>query len=200
MEFVGTFITFLIIPTGATTGQRITINVGNDGAIKVYNSSGALVTFIGGPLGAVISYDPNSTRSVALDRGNIDWDDSSFTGNGAAIDWDSGSASIPAQLSVYSGINATFAGAVAMDMVSGTETGVQDTDAHVELIDNFGTNPNSNIWVSGSILKAVKSGIPATTLTTYKWQTPILGAGWATGSSTAGSAFEPIAYRLCLSS
>jgi len=26
-------------------------------------------TFIGRPLGAVISYDPNSTRSVALDRG-----------------------------------------------------------------------------------------------------------------------------------
>jgi len=34
MEFVGTFITFLIIPTGATTGQRITINVGNDGAYQ----------------------------------------------------------------------------------------------------------------------------------------------------------------------
>ena len=38
-QFVGE----LTIPTGATTGARITINHGNDGAIKVYDASNTLI-------------------------------------------------------------------------------------------------------------------------------------------------------------
>jgi hypothetical protein len=37
------FITFLVIPTGATTGARITINVDQDGAILVYDENGVLI-------------------------------------------------------------------------------------------------------------------------------------------------------------
>lgn len=197
MEFIGTFQTFFVIPTGATTGQRITINVGNDGAIKVYNANGVLVTFIGGPVGALISFDPFSTRTVGMIQGTLQWDDTSNPGHGGTIDWDTGNASIPPFLDIDSGNdNNLYTGTTAILVKSGVIFGTQDNSAHVEILDNFGTNPNSNLWVSGSILKAVKSGIPATTLTTYKWQTPVLGAGWATGSSTAGSAFEPIAYRL----
>lgn len=40
------FIGELTIPTGATTGARITINHNNDGAIKVYNSSNVLIAEI----------------------------------------------------------------------------------------------------------------------------------------------------------
>lgn len=40
------FIGELTIPTGATTGQRITINHDNDGAIKVYNTSNVLIAEI----------------------------------------------------------------------------------------------------------------------------------------------------------
>jgi hypothetical protein len=37
------FITFLVIPTGATTGARITINVDQNGAILVYDENGVLI-------------------------------------------------------------------------------------------------------------------------------------------------------------
>lgn len=197
MEFIGTFITFLIIPTGATTGQRITINVGNDGAIKVYNSSGQLVSFIGGPAGAIVSYDPATTQSVALARGVIQWDDSTYPSHGGAIDWAFGdsAATNPAVLVLASGSNPTYDDNIFLDLFSGTSPGTQDTNPHVEIRDLLGTSIGTNIWVSGSILKAAKTGI-GSDLTSYKWQFPTLGAGWASGSSTAGSAFEPIAYRL----
>lgn len=46
MQFVGQYQTFLVIPTGATTGQRIEINVNNSGAIQVFNSSNVLIDSI----------------------------------------------------------------------------------------------------------------------------------------------------------
>jgi hypothetical protein len=44
-------ITFLVIPTGATTGARITINVADDGAILVYNTAGQLFESIASAAG-----------------------------------------------------------------------------------------------------------------------------------------------------
>jgi hypothetical protein len=43
--------TFLVIPTGATTGARITINVDQDGAILVYNAAGQLFESIAAEAG-----------------------------------------------------------------------------------------------------------------------------------------------------
>lgn len=57
---------FLVIPTGASTGQRITINYGNDGKIKVYDSSGNLVDALGGPQGQFILYDSSGNMVVSL--------------------------------------------------------------------------------------------------------------------------------------
>lgn len=51
MQAPANFISSLTIPTGATTGQRITFNAGNDGMIKIYNSSNKLVGKWGGTLG-----------------------------------------------------------------------------------------------------------------------------------------------------
>ncbi|MFJ8719759.1 hypothetical protein ACIRD9_42610 [Streptomyces violaceus] len=69
-QFVGE----LTIPEGATTGQRITINVGNDGAIKVYDSTGTLVAEISptadvikalNALGVFAKLDPSAPSGVA---------------------------------------------------------------------------------------------------------------------------------------
>lgn len=46
MEFVGQYQSFLIIPTGATSGARIEINTNNSGAILVYNANNQLVDSI----------------------------------------------------------------------------------------------------------------------------------------------------------
>jgi hypothetical protein len=51
----------LTIPTGATSGERITINVGNNGAILVYNNAGQLIASIAPALGTAADttvYDP----------------------------------------------------------------------------------------------------------------------------------------------
>ncbi|HWV45433.1 MAG TPA: hypothetical protein VN039_05270 [Nitrospira sp.] len=57
----------LTIPTGAgPEQQRITINHGNDGEIKVYNSSGNLVDALGGPNGQFIVYDNNGNMVISL--------------------------------------------------------------------------------------------------------------------------------------
>lgn len=58
---------FLVIPTGAGPGQqRITINYGQDGKIKVYDSAGHLVDAIGGAEGQFILYDTNGNMVVSL--------------------------------------------------------------------------------------------------------------------------------------
>lgn len=66
MEFPQQF-PFLVIPTGAGPGQqRITINFGNDGEIKVYDSHGNLVDALGGPNGQFILYDSSGNMVISL--------------------------------------------------------------------------------------------------------------------------------------
>ena len=58
---------FLVIPTGAGPGQqRITINFGQDGKIKVYDQNGNLVDAIGGPQGQFILYDSSGNMVISL--------------------------------------------------------------------------------------------------------------------------------------
>lgn len=64
MNFIGQFIRSLTIPTGATSGQRITINQNNDGLIEVYNAAGLLVATIGGPSGNVTVGTPGGAQVV----------------------------------------------------------------------------------------------------------------------------------------
>lgn len=65
----------LTIPTGATTGQRITINKSNDGAIKVYDASNTLIAEISASAdvikaldagGSWAKLDPNAVNSVSF--------------------------------------------------------------------------------------------------------------------------------------
>lgn len=53
MGWDNSYQTILVIPTGATSGQRIVID-GTTGLISIYNSAGVLVDQFGGPNGAVI--------------------------------------------------------------------------------------------------------------------------------------------------
>ena len=58
---------FLVIPTGAGPGQqRITINYGQDGKIKVYDQNGNLVDALGGPQGQFILYDSAGNMVISL--------------------------------------------------------------------------------------------------------------------------------------
>lgn len=66
MEFPQQF-PFLVIPSGAGPGQqRITINYGQDGEIKVYNSTGNLVDALGGANGQYIIYDTSGNMVISL--------------------------------------------------------------------------------------------------------------------------------------
>lgn len=59
MQFPGQYQTSLTIPTGKTSGARITINFNNDGSIKVYNSAGQLVEEVN-PTRGFISFSPSN--------------------------------------------------------------------------------------------------------------------------------------------
>lgn len=72
------FIGELTIPTGATTGARITINKDNDGAIKVYNSSNTLIAEISNTAdviktltaaGVYAKLDPSAPSGIATTPG-----------------------------------------------------------------------------------------------------------------------------------
>lgn len=195
MQFIGNFITFLIIPTGATTGQRITINLNNDGEIKVYNSTGNLVDEIGGSDGRIIAYDNSGTRFVAmLDGqfldGNIVGGIPDTTNAGSYFSLLTGSPNFGARSFIKSpiGSNTVISNRAVLNLSSGAPTGTLFTPK-LSLTDQLGTSA-ADLKVSGAAIKGDLTGVP------YSWQTPLLGAGWATGSSTAGAAFEPIVYRL----
>lgn len=61
----------LVLPTGATTGERIEINVNDSGLINIYNSSNQLVATLGGADGSVYVTD-GSTTFVKLVNGQVE--------------------------------------------------------------------------------------------------------------------------------
>ena len=68
MEPQLTFQDSIVLPTGATTGERIEINVNDNGLINIYNASNQLVATIGGADGSVYVTD-GSTNFVKLVNG-----------------------------------------------------------------------------------------------------------------------------------
>lgn len=61
----------LVLPTGATTGERIEINVNDSGLINIYNAANQLVTTIGGADGSI--YVTNgSTTFIKLVDGKVE--------------------------------------------------------------------------------------------------------------------------------
>jgi len=194
MQFIGNFVTFLIIPTGATTGRRITINLNNDGEIKVYNSAGVLVDEIGGNDGRIIAYDSSGTRFVAMLDGQLL--DGAVTAGvadtanaGQFYSLLTGSPNFGARTFVKSpmGGNAAIANRVVLNLASGAaSTGL--FNPQIILGDEAGT-ANADFNLSGTVIKTTVTG------SKYQWQTPVLGANWALGSST-GVTFDDFQYRL----
>lgn len=62
VAYQNSVISLLVIPSGATSGQRIVIN-GTDGTIDIYNSANQLIATIGG--GAAMTLD-NGTNTMSL--------------------------------------------------------------------------------------------------------------------------------------
>lgn len=70
MEFPPTYVSFTI-PSGATSGARITINEDGSGEIRVYDSTGCLVDIIGGTNGDIISKSCSTVGEVIVSQGVI---------------------------------------------------------------------------------------------------------------------------------
>lgn len=66
MEFPNPSYTTFTIPTGATSGQRITFNELGDGKIRVYDHNGNLVDYIGGTSGEITSENFTNYISFAF--------------------------------------------------------------------------------------------------------------------------------------
>jgi hypothetical protein len=184
MDFPPNYIASLVIPTGASSGQRITINYQNDGEIKVYDSNGNLVSGMGGPNGEIFSIDPVLGTQIIIRNGQIFWVDPSITGNlNGEIAWTSGvTTNDPASLDLFSGSNLTDDQAVGLTLVSGpASTTSQDAKAHIEIHpSSSGTGIDvPDFWVPGAVIKCDTSVPPVS----YKWQTPNAAANWSNVSA-----------------
>lgn len=179
----------LVIPTGATTGERIEINVGNSGLINIYNSSNQLTASIGGPNGTILALNNTDNVFVELFDGLVYMGqivggvpDTTNAATIGAISGDAGALFLQSGLDPTAP-NQTFDQA-QLTLISGAnnqKTGSATTPIAV-FADNNGSS-EMDIYLTGS---AINSRAGA-------WQQPILGAGWATSAIRTG---EPLQYRL----
>lgn len=190
MEYPVPAYTSFTIPTGATTGQRITFNENGDGVIRVYNSIGQLVDTIGGATGDIISYAVGLTQSIALSQGElVIGDPSSNFVDAATI---TGLLSSGGSIAVSTGIgDLNHIDAVNLVMYAGkdNQTTGSSTAPHVELFDGNTDSPVDQ-WITGSVIKSVVGGSP------YTWQTPSYNANWLASTTFNGNVYKELLYRL----
>lgn len=189
MEFPSNVQSFLVIPTGATTGQRITINYNNDGEIKVYDSAGNLVDIIGGIHGAIHQIDSVSGAELLIQDGTIQFAApsglgstiESFPPNGGILAFDSG----------YDGLGLDIE-SVSLWLYQGNSGGpINDTSTQPRAViwnNNVaggGQQVPAYVWVSGAIVSCSVDGTTAET-----WHNPTGQNSWnPTGT-------PPLRYRM----
>ena len=199
------FIGELTIPTGATTGARITINHNNDGAIKVYDSSNTLIAEISATadvikalnaLGVFAKLDPSAPSGIAdtpgpgLVLGGMSGD----TEPGSLTEYDDTfvrglylrSSSAVADISALAGVDY---GAIS---VTGRFHG---SDPQIQLqAGDPADAPNGFVALNGLIVDSGSQIISYKDATTY---TPVLtGGGSATYSTRRGWYYQvgPMVY------
>lgn len=190
MQFPVPAYTSFTIPTGATTGQRITFNEFGDGTIRIYNTTGVLVDIIGGPLGAIINLSvPGSgfVGSVQMVNGQLVFGDQSGGTTGAGSM--GGDLAAGGSLFIDSGVSVTKTDACDFTIRAGTDnqtTGSPNTP-RVILQDIDGTS-DVDLFLSGSIIQTSKNGIP------FTWQVPVLSGSFALGSAFLAT-YQNLQYR-----
>jgi hypothetical protein len=180
--------TSFTIPTGATSGARITFNENGNGEILVYNASGVVVDSIGGNNGAIISYSTGPNASVEIVNGGIFFGGApGFTGAASIMSDNTTGGS----LSVDSGVGALFpyADSANFTLVGGTNSAAPGgTGPHATLVDDNASS-QVDLRLSGAVVKTDLSGNMVT------WQTPTMQTGWATGTGVGGN-YPPLQWRL----
>lgn len=191
MEYPVPAYTSFTIPTGATSGARITFNEFGDGAIRVYDSFGHLVEIISPTAngGSTIIYSTVHTGSLGLTEGTIFFgapddftDGSTITGRYIA----GGGLVFDTNIGQFGG----FTDGTKMTGTAGQDGAATGSGVNPRWIinDDNGTTP-VDILLSGSIIPTNVTGTAAT------WQTPTFTAGmWA---DTAGvGTWPPLKWRL----
>lgn len=190
MEYPVPSYTSFTIPTGATTGQRITFNEFSDGMIRVYNSVNQLVDTIGGATGDIISYAVGLTQSIALSQGElVIGDPSSNFVDAATI---TGLLSSGGSIAVSTGIgDLNHIDAVNLVMYAGKDNQTTGSAAapHVEWFDGNTDSPVDH-WITGSVIKSAVGG------SNYTWQTPGYNTNWSSSTTFNGNTYRELLYRL----
>lgn len=185
----------LVIPTGATTGERIEINVNDSGLINVFNSSNQLVDSIGGPDGSIkvlnssgqIVDEININRGFiamtattfaqlnagGLSFGNYNPNTDAVTPDGSLFDsMTFGAPNFQPALKMNSGSLGGFTPTL-MEVVSGISGNVSGSGLVGRIvIRDLNLGQPVDVYLSGNIIATDNSSNPVT------WQVPTLNAGF----------------------
>lgn len=188
MEFPVPAYTSFTIPTGATTGARITFNETGDGSIKVYNSLNVLVAEIN-TSGDVISYPTVNAAIVQLSNGRIQFgNDDTNSPYIRAGDTTGGNIEHNTGIDLLGTTNDAL-WVEEQSGKGGKKTG-DSTAPHMAIFDQLGTSA-ADFYVSGSMIATDLSGALRT------WQTPTYNTGWTGLTTFAGITPVPtLRYRL----
>lgn len=186
MQFPVPAYTSFTIPTGATSGARITFNELGDGTIRIYNSANNLVDIIGGTDGAIEQF--SGTVTFSIDAGVITFKDGSTPGPGGVI------SEIGRTLSLSSGFEGAGGTNVSAEiqLFSGDTTNPsEDAQPRLSVTEQTSTVP-ANVYVSGFIQKSDLTGTVVSA-----WQTPTYNANWASGTTfNTIAGLAPLSYLL----
>lgn len=195
MQFPGPAYVTFVIPTGATSGQRIVFNESGSGTIRVYDSSNTLVAEIGGNDGRILSIlaSANSFAELlngAVYLGGLSGGAPDLT-NSATLSSTVDSGAGTALTSLFSAKTATKTQSAIQRWYPGTAaSGVGSANAPVA---EFGIGDGSTamtVKVGGTVVAADLNG------SNYTWQTPTYLTGWAAATLFTGvSPVEPLRYR-----
>ena len=190
MEFPVPAYTSFTIPTGATTGARITFNEFGDGLIRVYNSAGTLVNSIGGQFGSVISYGQGLVSDIALQNGRLlfGFNSSNFSPaasvtcpktNLGALDMNTGTGTAGLRpdgtdLFLLGGNNNVVTGNANVPFASLSDTA---------------NNSMADFRLTGAVIKQDFTNTP------YTWQAPGYAANWSAGAVISGLGGNGLQYR-----
>ena len=189
MEYPNPAYTSFTIPTGATSGARITFNELGDGTIRIYNSSGTLTDILGGNFGAITVFGGYAgNMDTQLVGGQIEFGIAPGFNNPARI---FGQTVLPGVFVFDSGTN----GAVNSDnCMMSLNFGLKNqttgsANAPYLNLDDGNASSATDLHLSGSVIKTDLLN------NLYTWQVPSYAANWSDGTVASGLGGDGLRYR-----